>query len=266
MTTRARSTASPRDVDVITYEFENVPADDRDASSSARRPVLPDPAVLATTQDRLVEKTFISDARHRRPRPSRRSTRRSDLDAGARGDRPPGGAEDAALRLRRQGPGRRSATAPICAAAWREIGGAAGDPRSLRAVRARDLGGRRARRRRRASPASTSPRTSTATTSSRSRRVPAAVSRPVAAEASAHRRAHRRGVRLCRRARGRDVRGRGRRGPRRAGQRDRAAGAQFRPLDHRRLRRLAIRAAHPRGRRLAARRAGAPWRGSRWST
>jgi 5-(carboxyamino)imidazole ribonucleotide synthase len=46
------------DVDVITYEFENVPA----ASAmilAARRPVLPDRKILETTQDRLVEKDFI---------------------------------------------------------------------------------------------------------------------------------------------------------------------------------------------------------------
>jgi 5-(carboxyamino)imidazole ribonucleotide synthase len=46
------------DVDVITYEFENVPA----ASAmilAARRPVLPDRLILETTQDRLVEKDFV---------------------------------------------------------------------------------------------------------------------------------------------------------------------------------------------------------------
>jgi 5-(carboxyamino)imidazole ribonucleotide synthase len=46
------------DVDVITYEFENVPA----ASAmilSARRPVLPDRKILETTQDRLIEKDFV---------------------------------------------------------------------------------------------------------------------------------------------------------------------------------------------------------------
>jgi 5-(carboxyamino)imidazole ribonucleotide synthase len=47
------------DVDVITYEFENVPADTA-TFLSARKPVLPDPEVLATTQDRLAEKTFIA--------------------------------------------------------------------------------------------------------------------------------------------------------------------------------------------------------------
>jgi 5-(carboxyamino)imidazole ribonucleotide synthase len=46
------------DVDVITYEFENVPA----ASAmvlAARRAVLPDRKILETTQDRLIEKDFV---------------------------------------------------------------------------------------------------------------------------------------------------------------------------------------------------------------
>jgi 5-(carboxyamino)imidazole ribonucleotide synthase len=46
------------DVDVVTYEFENVPAETA-TFLAARKPVLPDPAVLASTQDRLVEKRFI---------------------------------------------------------------------------------------------------------------------------------------------------------------------------------------------------------------
>jgi len=46
-------------VDVITYEFENIPA--KTAAFLARRkPVLPDPQVLETTQDRLAEKNFIA--------------------------------------------------------------------------------------------------------------------------------------------------------------------------------------------------------------
>ena len=46
------------DVDIITYEFENVPA----ASAmilAARRPVLPERKILETMQDRLVEKDFV---------------------------------------------------------------------------------------------------------------------------------------------------------------------------------------------------------------
>ena len=45
-------------VDLITYEFENVPAETADYLA-ARRAVLPDPAVLAHLQDRLIEKNFI---------------------------------------------------------------------------------------------------------------------------------------------------------------------------------------------------------------
>ena len=47
------------DVDVVTYEFENVPAETA-TFLSARKPVLPDPKVLATTQDRLIEKEFVT--------------------------------------------------------------------------------------------------------------------------------------------------------------------------------------------------------------
>jgi 5-(carboxyamino)imidazole ribonucleotide synthase len=46
------------DVDVITYEFENVPAQTA-TFLAARKPVLPDPQVLAITQDRLTEKNFV---------------------------------------------------------------------------------------------------------------------------------------------------------------------------------------------------------------
>jgi 5-(carboxyamino)imidazole ribonucleotide synthase len=47
-------------VDVVTYEFENVPATTA-AFLAKRKPVLPDPQVLETTQDRLIEKEFISE-------------------------------------------------------------------------------------------------------------------------------------------------------------------------------------------------------------
>jgi 5-(carboxyamino)imidazole ribonucleotide synthase len=47
------------DVDVVTYEFENVPAETA-TFLAARVPVLPDPKILATTQDRLAEKTYVS--------------------------------------------------------------------------------------------------------------------------------------------------------------------------------------------------------------
>jgi 5-(carboxyamino)imidazole ribonucleotide synthase len=47
-----------RTCDVITYEFENVPAHTANFLAQ-RKPVLPDPKVLALTQDRLIEKDFI---------------------------------------------------------------------------------------------------------------------------------------------------------------------------------------------------------------
>ena len=46
-------------VDVVTYEFENVPAATA-TFLAARKPVLPDPKVLAITQDRLTEKEFVN--------------------------------------------------------------------------------------------------------------------------------------------------------------------------------------------------------------
>ncbi len=45
-------------VDVITYEFENIPAKTA-AFLAKRKPVFPDPRVLELTQDRLIEKNFI---------------------------------------------------------------------------------------------------------------------------------------------------------------------------------------------------------------
>ena len=47
------------DVDVITYEFENVPASAA-LVLAARKPVLPDYRILETTQDRLGEKDFVT--------------------------------------------------------------------------------------------------------------------------------------------------------------------------------------------------------------
>jgi 5-(carboxyamino)imidazole ribonucleotide synthase len=47
-------------VDVITYEFENIPAATA-AFLAARRPVHPGPLALEKTQDRLTEKRFLND-------------------------------------------------------------------------------------------------------------------------------------------------------------------------------------------------------------
>ena len=47
-------------VDVITYEFENIPAKTA-AFLSKRKQVAPDPKVLELTQDRLIEKNLVSE-------------------------------------------------------------------------------------------------------------------------------------------------------------------------------------------------------------
>ena len=67
-------------VDVITYEFENVPV-----APLARAGAAPaaHPRALAIAQDRLAEKRFVSRSAAG-PRPFARSTSPSDLDAGAR--------------------------------------------------------------------------------------------------------------------------------------------------------------------------------------
>ena len=46
-------------VDVVTYEFENVPARTAEVLE-AHRPVRPNPKALALTQDRLIEKQFVN--------------------------------------------------------------------------------------------------------------------------------------------------------------------------------------------------------------
>lgn len=51
--------AFARAVDVVTYEFENVPADSLDAVEAAA-PVFPPREALATSQDRLAEKNFLT--------------------------------------------------------------------------------------------------------------------------------------------------------------------------------------------------------------
>ena len=108
------------DVEVVTYEFENVPAEAA-TFLAARVPVLPDPQVLATTQDRLVEKTFVAGLGIRTA-PFAAVTAPAELVAALeRIGRP------AVLKTRRfgyDGKGQatiRNGTDPV--AAWRETGG-----------------------------------------------------------------------------------------------------------------------------------------------
>jgi 5-(carboxyamino)imidazole ribonucleotide synthase len=107
-------------VDVVTYEFENVPAEAA-AFLAACVPVLPDPKVLATTQDRLAEKDFVA-ALGIGTAPYAAIATPADLSAAIeRVGRP------AVLKTRRfgyDGKGQaaiKNGTAPD--AAWREVGG-----------------------------------------------------------------------------------------------------------------------------------------------
>ncbi len=108
------------DVDVVTYEFENVPAETA-TFLAARVPVLPDPKILATTQDRLAEKNFIT-ALGIAVAPFADVAQPAELDAALdRIGRP------AVLKTRRYGyDGKGQATIGTTSdpqAAWREVGG-----------------------------------------------------------------------------------------------------------------------------------------------
>ena len=129
------------DVDVITYEFENVPA----ATAmvlAARRPVLPAYKILETTQDRLIEKDFVKRlgigtadyADVSSVASLRAAIARIGLPAVIKTRR--FGYDGKGQAIIREGDDRRSC-----------LGGSRHqirDPRSLRAVRARDLRDRRA--------------------------------------------------------------------------------------------------------------------------
>ena len=194
------------DVDVITYEFENIPAETA-TFLSARKPVLPDPGILAITQDRLFEKNFVAKLGiETAPLCIRRCSER--IVGGTRHDRPACGAQDPPLRLRRQ----RSVDGARRHRSRRRMEGdrrTDRDPRSLCPFRARDLGGGGPQRRR---PDRMLRRYRERTSRPHPRRL-ARTRRGVSR--SRHGRARdraqdRRCLRLRRRVRGRDVRGFGR--------------------------------------------------------
>jgi 5-(carboxyamino)imidazole ribonucleotide synthase len=108
------------DVDAVTYEFENVPAETA-TFLAARVPVLPDPRVLATTQDRLAEKNFVAGLGIRT---AAFTTVAQPSELAAALDRI---GRPAVLKTRRYGyDGKGQATIRNGAdpqAAWREVGG-----------------------------------------------------------------------------------------------------------------------------------------------
>jgi 5-(carboxyamino)imidazole ribonucleotide synthase len=108
------------DVDVVTYEFENVPAETA-TFLAARVPVLPDPEILATTQDRLAEKTFVAALGIGTAAFTQVGSAADLADAIERIGRP------AVLKTRRFGYDGKGQVAikngTDTAAAWREVGG-----------------------------------------------------------------------------------------------------------------------------------------------
>ena len=168
--------------------------------------------------------------------------------------------EDAPPRLRRQGPGGRGA-------GRRSGGGLAADrrqarhPREARRLRARALRAGGARRGRRGSPSTIARATRTRTASCAARWCPRACPpttspAPATSPAASPRRST---TSACWRWRC-STSAPTRRGRAPDGQRDRAARAQLRPLDHRGLRDQPVREPHARGGRLAARLDRAPFR------
>ena len=112
--------AFARGVDVVTFEFENVPAETTDAAA-AIVPVRPSGLVLHIAQQRAREKGYLADkgfpvtpfAWLRQP---------EDLDSALVTRGPAGGAEDGQLRLRRQGDRCWSRRREAAHAAWRAMG------------------------------------------------------------------------------------------------------------------------------------------------
>ena len=111
-----------KNVAVVTFEFENVPAATA-AAAAERAPVRPGGDVLHTTQHRLREKTFLTNTGFR----LRRSARFDRLKTcGSSATRPRRRAENRVVRLRRkrpnQGPhARRSRGGHRRSATWIEF-------------------------------------------------------------------------------------------------------------------------------------------------
>ncbi len=108
-------------VDVVTFEFENIPAEPL-ARLADHAPVHPNPAALAVAQDRLAEKTFVAKLGGT-PAAFRAVDTLAELNAAVAAIGAP-----AVLKTRRfgyDGKGQaRIASAGDCEAAWATIGGA----------------------------------------------------------------------------------------------------------------------------------------------
>ena len=129
-------------VDVITYEFENVPISCVEFLAE-RKPVRPGARALALTQDRLVEKTFLSDLGIATA-PFAAVDDSGALVRGGRRSRPSLHPEDKALRLRRQGRQEDDSRGLQRSRAAPDPRRRPDDSRRLRRLRARGVGDRRA--------------------------------------------------------------------------------------------------------------------------
>ena len=251
-------------VDAVTYEFENVPIEAA-RHLAGLKPVRPGRQGAGGGAGQVDGEDLHRRARHSgRPFPAdRRAGRSQDRAQGLRGTRHP---EDAPARLRRQGTGEPEAERRY----GRCLG--VGWPAALRAreahrlcARALGAGGARCRRRdgRLRLPGQHARRRHSAPLR-RARRAAGGgpgAGPPDRGDASPRRST----TSACWRSRcSMPAERPGRRAADR--QRDRAARAQLRPLDHRRLRGEPVREPHARGRRLAARHHGAPFATPRWST
>ena len=149
-------------VDVVTFEWENVPTSTVEFLAE-RVPVRPGARALALTQDRLTEKTFLRDLGHKVAPFVSVEDAGALVRAVAELGRPVD-PQDPAVRLRRQGPVvdprrlQRRRGSP-------HAGLGADDSRRLRRFRARSVGDRGAQPGRRDRRPSTSARTSTSATS-----------------------------------------------------------------------------------------------------
>jgi 5-(carboxyamino)imidazole ribonucleotide synthase len=117
-------TAAARGLDVVTFEFENVPAAAGEALAAVV-PVRPHPRVLFTTQDRAREKSFLV-AHGFACAPHRVIRSREELEAAARELGLPAVLKTAAFGYDGKGQ-RRIGTMAEIAEAWRELGGDAAD-------------------------------------------------------------------------------------------------------------------------------------------
>ena len=130
----------------MTYEWEGVPAGSVRAHRGMR--VRPDARCARGLAGPARREGDLHTARHRRRAAFAAIDDADDAPAARGRDRPPRGAEDAARRLRRQGPSARARRRRSTRAAWLALGGVPLDPRAGGAVRPGALDRRRTRARR----------------------------------------------------------------------------------------------------------------------